>query len=85
MDRDESFIWKLEASAAPDTSDVGDTSKVVGPDTSGTTDTSTTRILLTRDIQLQTVPTRTFDLKGRSVRPQPLGRNRETYRKLFSK
>ena len=85
VDRDESFIWKLEASAAPDTSDVGDTSKVVGPDTSGTTDTSTTRILLTRDIQLQTVPTRTFDLKGRSVRPQPLGRNRETYRKLFSK
>ena len=85
VDRDESFIWKIEASAAPDTSDVGDTSKVVGPDTSGTTDTSTTRILLTRDIQLQTVPTRTFDLKGRSVRPQPLGRNRETYRKLFSK
>lgn len=85
VDRDESFIWKIEASAAPDTSDVGDTSKVVGPDTSGTTDTSTTRILLTRDIQLQTVPTRTFDLKGRSVRPQTLGRNRETYRKLFSK
>ena len=84
-DRDESFIWKIEASAAPDTSDVGDTSKVVGPDTSGTTDTSTTRIFLTRDIQLQTVPTRTFDLKGRSVRPQTLGRNRETYRKLFSK
>ena len=76
VDRDESFIWKIEASAAPDTSDVGDTSKVVGPDTSGTTDTSTTRILLTRDIQLQTVPTRTFDLKGRSVRPQTLGRNR---------
>lgn len=76
VDRDESFIWKLEASATPDTSDVGDTSKVVGPDTSGTTDTSTTRILLTRDIQLQAAPTRMFDLKGRSVRPQPLGRNR---------
>lgn len=85
VDRDEYFIWKIEASATPDTSDVGDTSKVVGPDTSGTTDTSTTRILLTRDIQLQAAPTRTFDLKGRSVRPQTLGRNRETYRKLFSK
>ena len=87
VDRDESFIWKIEASAAPDTSDVGDTSKVVGPDTSDTskTDTSITRIVRIRDIQLQTVPTRTFDLKGRSVRPQTLGRNRETYRKLFSK
>ena len=75
-DNDQSFMWKIEASVAPDTSDAGDTSKVVGPDTSGTTDTSTTRILLTRDIQLQTVPTRTFDLKGRSVRPQTLGRSR---------
>lgn len=87
VDRDESFIWKLEeAGSKPDTSSAGDTS-VVAPDTSDTskTDTSITRIVRIRDIQLQAAPTRTFDLKGRSVRPQPLGRNRETYRKLFSK
>lgn len=87
VDRDESFIWKLEeAGSKPDTSSAGDTS-VVAPDTSDTskTDTLITRIVRIRDIQLQAAPTRTFDLKGRSVRPQPLGRNRETYRKLFSK
>ncbi|WP_290745508.1 RICIN domain-containing protein [Fibrobacter sp. UBA4309] len=87
VDRDESFIWKLEeAGSKPDTSSAGDTS-VVAPDTSDTskTDTSITRIVRIHDIQLQAAPTRTFDLKGRSVRPQPLGRNRETYRKLFSK
>ena len=84
VERDESFIWKLEeAGLKPDTSSAGDTS-VVAPDTSDTskTDTSITRIVRTRDMQLQAAPTRTFDLKGRSVRPQPLGRNRETYRKF---
>lgn len=74
VDRDESFIWQLEeAGAKPDTSD---TSK---------TDTSITRIVRIRDIQLQAAPTRTFDLKGRSVRGQPLGRNRNTHKVLFQK
>lgn len=88
VDRDESFIWKLEeASSKPDTSSAGDTSKVVGPDTSDTskTDTSITRIVRIRDIQLQAAPTRTFDLKGRSVGRQPLGRAREIHRVLFQK
>ena len=77
-DNDQSFMWKIEASAAPDTSDAGDTSKVVRPDSSETTDSSTTRIVRLRDMLLQTAPARTFDLKGRSVRPQPLGRHRNT-------
>ena len=87
VDRDESFIWQLEeAGTKPDTSSAGDTS-VVAPDTSDTskTDTSITRIVRIRDIQLQAAPTRTFDLKGRSVRTQPLGRNRNTHRVLFKK
>ena len=87
VDRDESFIWKLEeAGTKPDTSSVGDTSVVV-PDTSDTskTDTSITRIVRIRDIQLQAAPARTFDLKGRSVRGQPLGRNRNTHKVLFQK
>ena len=69
VDRDESFIWKLEASAAPDTSDVGDTSKVVGPDTTDTsaTDTSKTTVFRTLDLQLQAVPKRAFDLMGRNA------------------
>lgn len=78
VDRDESFIWKI--------GEAGDTS-VVAPDTSDTskTDTSITRIVRIRDIQLQAAPTRTFDLKGRSVRGQPLGRNRNTHKVLFQK
>ncbi|SHG60033.1 hypothetical protein SAMN05720761_103144 [Fibrobacter sp. UWCM] len=87
VERDESFIWKLEeAGTMPDTSSAGDTS-VVAPDTSDTskTDTSITRIVRIRDIQLQAAPTRTFDLKGRSVRGQPLGRNRNTHKVLFQK
>ena len=87
VDRDESFIWKIvEAGSEPDTSSAGDTSVVV-PDTSDTskTDTSITRIVRIRDIQLQAAPTRTFDLKGRSVGWQPLGRAREIHRVLFLK
>ncbi|SHJ35659.1 RICIN domain-containing protein [Fibrobacter sp. UWP2] len=78
VDRDESFIWKLEeAGTKPDTSSAGDTSK---------TDTSTTRITraLDREPALD-APKRTFDLKGRSVRGQTLGRNRETYTVIFQK
>ncbi|SHM75239.1 hypothetical protein SAMN05720472_2098 [Fibrobacter sp. UWR3] len=87
VDRDESFIWQLEeVGMKPDTSSAGDTS-VVAPDTSDTskTDTSITRIVRIRDIQLQAAPTRTFDLKGRSVRGQTLGRNRNTHKVLFQK
>ena len=87
VDRDESFIWQLEeAGTKPDTSSAGDTN-VVAPDTSDTskTDTSITRIVRIRDIQLQAAPTRTFDLKGRSVRGQTLGRNRNTHKVLFQK
>lgn len=86
VDRDESFIWKLEeAGTKPDTSEqdtsiAGDTSVVVVPDTSDTskTDTTITRIVRTRDMQLQTHPTKTFDLKGRTVRRAP-------WRRLFER
>ena len=86
VDRDESFIWKIEeAASAPDTSEqdtsiAGDTSVVVGPDSSDTskTDATITRIVRTRDMQLQTLPKRTFDLKGRTVR-------RAQWRRLFER
>lgn len=87
VDHDESFIWKLEeAGTKPDTSSAGDTS-VVAPDTSDTskTDTSITRIVRIRDIQLQAATTRIFDLKGRNIGRQPLGRNRNTHKVLFQK
>ena len=87
VDRDESFIWQLEeAGTKPDTSSAGDTS-VVAPDTSDTskTDTSITRIVRIRDIQLQAAPTKIFDLKGRNIGRQPLGRSRNTHRVLFKK
>lgn len=87
VDRDESFIWKLEeAGTKPDTSSAGDTS-IVAPDTTDTskTDTSITRIVRIRDIQLQAAPTRTFDLKGRNIGRQPLDRSRNTHRVLFKK
>ena len=89
VDRDESFIWHLEeAGSKPDTSSAGDTSvadtgKVVPNDSTG--DTSSVKIVRLRDTRVDIAPARTFDLKGRSVRGQPLGRNRSTHKVLFQK
>ena len=89
VERDESFIWKIvEAGSEPDTSSAGDTSvvdtgKVVPEDSTG--DTSSVKIVRLRDTRVDIAPARTFDLKGRSVRGQPLGRNRNTHKVLFQK
>lgn len=89
VDRDESFIWQLEEDRAdtskvepPDTS-VVDTGKVVPNDSTG--DTSSVKIVRLRDTRVDMAPARTFDLKGRSVRGQPLGRGRNTHAVLFRK
>jgi len=89
VDRDESFIWKLEeAGTKPDTSSAGDTSdvdtgKVEPNDTTG--DTSSVKIVRLRDTRVDMAPARTFDLKGRNIGRQPLGRNRNTHKVLFQK
>lgn len=89
VDRDESFIWQLEEDHAdtskvepPDTS-VADTGKFVPNDSTG--DTSSVKIVRLRDTRVDMAPARTFDLKGRSVRGQPLGRGRNMHAVLFRK
>lgn len=74
--RTEDFMWHI-------IKDVADTSVT---DTLDTTVTDSIPPLLVerfRDIQLKAVPTRSFDLKGRSVHPQTLGRNRNPYPVYF--
>ena len=90
VDRDESFMWKIEeAVLAPDTSKQDTT--VAPKDTSDTnaTDTGVVAIKRVRDAQdlmMRVVaPKRVFDLKGRSVHRQPLGRTRNTHKVLFRK
>ena len=89
VDRDESFMWKIEeAVLAPDTSKQDTT--VAPKDTSDTnaTDTSTIAIrrgLDARDLRVDGMPKRTFDLKGRNIGRQVLGRNRNTHTVLFGK
>ena len=87
----EDFIWKIENESAQDTSDVEpsdtsvvDTGKVVPEDSTG--DTSSVKIVRLRDhAPAMTAPKRMFDLKGRSVRKQPLGRTREIHQIIFQK
>ena len=87
--KSEAFMWKIEEDRAdtskvepPDTS-VVDTGKVLPNDSTG--DTSSVKIVRLRDTRVDIAPARTFDLKGRSVRGQPLGRNRNTHKVLFQK
>ena len=65
----EDFIWQI-------IKDVVDTSVTDTLDTTVTDSIPPLFVERFRDIQLKAVPTRSFDLKGRSVRPQPLGRHR---------
>jgi len=75
--KSEDFMWRIIDEA------LLDTGKVEPPDT---TDTSTTIIVRLRDqVPALTAPKRMFDLKGRSVGRQPLGRNRNTHTVLFRK
>jgi hypothetical protein len=87
--KSEAFMWKIEEDRAdtskvepPDTS-VADTGKVVPNDSTG--DTSSVKIVRLRDTRVDMAPARTFDLKGRNIGRQPLGRSRNTHRVLFKK
>ena len=87
--KSEAFMWKIEEDRAdtskvepPDTS-VADTGKVVPNDSTG--DTSSVKIVRLRDTRVDLAPARTFDLKGRNIGRQPLGRSRNTHRVLFKK
>ena len=88
VERDESFIWQIrQETALVDTSTTEEDSSevvVVPPDSSDSSGTD--RIMRVRDLQPSVAaPKRMFDLKGRSVRKQPLGRTREIHRVIFEK
>lgn len=78
--KDDSFIWQIQEASKTDTSSadtsVADTS---AKDTSKT-DIAAKRMVHTQQLRL---PTRTFDLKGRSVPRRPFNRGRGTL--LFEK
>lgn len=78
------FIWQIIEDEAQDTSKV-DTSVVDTGKTDSTGDTSSVKIVRLRDTRVDLAPARTFDLKGRSIGRQPLGRSRNTHRVLFKK
>ena len=72
-----------DTTKTPDTSKVADTAKVA--DSSKTGDSSKTSIARIREMKVDLAPARIYDLKGRSVGKQSLGRNRETHRILYRK
>lgn len=78
-----------DTTKTPDTSKVADTTKPADTtkavDSSKTGDTSKTSIARIREPKVELAPARAFDLKGRSVGKQSLGRNRETHRILYRK
>lgn len=78
------FIWQIIEDEAQDTSKV-DTSVVDTGKTDSTGDTSSVKIVRLRDTRVDLAPARTFDLKGRNIGRQPLGRSRNTHRVLFKK
>ena len=78
------FIWQIIEDEAQDTSKV-DTSVVDTGKTDSTGDTSSVKIVRLRDTRVDLAPARMFDLKGRSIGRQPLGRSRNTHRVLFKK
>ena len=78
------FIWQIMEDDAQDTSKV-DTSVVDTGKTDSTGDTSSVKIVRLRDTRVDLTPARTFDLKGRSIGRQPLGRSRNTHKVLFKK
>ena len=72
-----------DTSKVADTTKPADTSKVA--DSSKTGDSSKTSIARIRESKVELVPTRAFDLKGRSIGRQPLGRSRASHTVIFRK
>ena len=78
-----------DTTKTPDTSKVADSTKPADTakvaDSSKTGDSSKTSIARIREMKIDLAPARIYDLKGRSVGKQSLGRNRETHRILYRK
>lgn len=78
-----------DTTKTPDTSKVADTTKPADTskvaDSSKTGDSPKTSIARIREPKAELVPTRAFDLKGRSIGRQPLGRNRASHTVIFRK
>lgn len=78
-----------DTTKTPDTSKVADTTKPADTskvaDSSKTGDSSKTSIARIRESKVELVPTRAFDLKGRSIGRQPLGRSRASHTVIFRK
>ena len=78
-----------DTTKTPDTSKVADSTKPADTakvaDFSKTGDSSKTSIARIREMKIDLAPARIYDLKGRSVGKQSLGRNRETHRILYRK
>ena len=66
-----------------DTSKVADTTKPA--DTTQVADTGKSSIARIRELRVDLAPARAFDLKGRSLGRQPLGRNRASHTVIFRK
>ena len=81
--KSEDFMWHIINEALQDTDKVEPSDTSVVPNDS-TGDTSSVKIVRLRDqVPALTAPKRMFDLKGRSVGKQPLGRNRNPYPVYF--
>ncbi|MBO7062055.1 MAG: RICIN domain-containing protein [Fibrobacter sp.] len=72
-----------DTSKVADTTKPADTSKVA--DSSKTGDSSKTSIAQIREPKVELAPARAFDLKGRSLGRQPLGRSRASHTVIFRK
>ena len=78
-----------DTTKTPDTSKVADSMKPADTtkalDSSKTGDSSKTSIARIREPRVELAPARAFDLKGRSVGRQPLGRSRASHTVIFRK
>ncbi|MBR3670485.1 MAG: RICIN domain-containing protein [Fibrobacter sp.] len=78
-----------DTTKTPDTSKVADTTKPADTskvaDSSKTGDSSKTSIARIREPKVELAPARAFDLKGRSIGRQPLGRSRASHTVIFRK
>jgi hypothetical protein len=78
-----------DTTKTPDTSKVADTTKPADTskvaDSSKTGDSSKTSIARIREPKVELAPARAFDLKGRSLGRQPLGRSRASHTVIFRK
>lgn len=79
----------VDTTKVADTTKTADTSKVADTtkpdDTTQVADTGKSSIARIRELRVDLAPARAFDLKGRSLGRQPLGRNRASHTVIFRK